>query len=394
MFFKDIPYKEEEKKRLIDQVTEERIPHAQLFIGKEGCGNLALALAFVSYIFCENRTATDSCGQCKNCNQSHKYIHPDFHFSFPFIKHPDRDNATNTLSDDFLKEWRIALNKNPYMNISEWQKALGAGSTNPNINVKECNSIINKLAYQSYSEGPKILLMWLPEYLGKEGNKLLKMIEEPTDNTYLILVANDIERILPTIISRCQQMKFIPYKEQEIKEFLQKENGLDENIATQYARLAEGNINKANELIKGEDKNLSDTLFDWLRICYKGDGAEMSSFVDEIAAGTLESQIQFFQYSLHFFQAYLTWILSGSEVPETLTASEAAVATKMKAIIDEEKLESICQVINQLIYFIIRNGNKKINIMADTILIGDILRNRHKTSANYRIFANESVLIQ
>ncbi len=393
MQFSEVPFKTEEKQKLVTQVNEERIPHAQLFIGKEGSANLALALAYISYIYCENKTNGDSCGQCKNCNLTFKYIHPDVHFSFPVVKLEDKKRE-DTTSDDFLPHWRTALIANPYLTISDWQQSIHAQNTKPNINTKECNDIIHKLSFQSFSDGPKVLLMWLPEYLGKEGNKLLKLIEEPTDNTYIILVANDQEMILSTILSRCQLMRFLPYKENEIKDFLLNEKGIDENQAAQYARLAEGSMSKTIELLKGEDKNLSSILFDWLRICYKGDGEEMMGFVDEIILWSLDSQIQFFEYALHFFQSYGSWILVGDQVATNMTQTEINVATKMKNLIDTEKVESISQTINNLIFYINRNGNKKINLIADTILIGDILRNRHQTSPNYRIFANESLLIQ
>jgi DNA polymerase III subunit delta' len=393
MQFSKIPFKKEEKEKLTAQVREERIPHAQLFIGKEGSANLALALAYISYIYCENKSDQESCGTCKNCGLTNKYIHPDVHFSFPVVKIEDKKRE-DTTSDDFLVTFRKALESNIHMTISDWQQTINAQNSKPNINTKECNDIIHKLAFQSFSDGPKVLLMWLPEYLGKEGNKLLKLIEEPTENTYIILVANDQESILNTILSRCQTMRFLPYKEEELKAYLLQERGLDETLATQNARLAEGSISKAIDLIKGTDKNLSNVLFDWLRICYKGDGEEMVTFVDDVATWSLDSQIQFFEYTLHYFQTYMSWLLSGSKEAPGMTQAELGVASKMKALIDVEKIESITQTINNLIFYINRNANKRINIMADTILIGDILKNREKTSANYRIFANESLLIQ
>ncbi len=393
MHFSEVPYKTQEKEKLVSQADEERLPHAQLFIGKEGSANLALALAYISYIYCQNKNNGDSCGQCKNCNLTNKYIHPDVHFSFPVIKLEDKKRE-DTTSDDFLLPWRAALVNNPFLTISDWQQAINAQNAKPNINTKECNDIIHKLSYQSFSDGPKVLLMWLPEYLGKEGNKLLKLIEEPTDNTYIIMVANDQEMILSTILSRCQLMRFLPYKENEIQAFLVNEKGIAESLAIQYARLAEGSLSKALELLKGEDKNLSSLLFDWLRICYKGDGEEMAAFIEDVASWTLDAQIQFFEYSLHFFQSYGKWILLEDTKSSNMTPSEIGVASKMKSLIDIEKVEDISQTINNLIFYINRNGNKKINIMADTILIGDILRNRHQTSSNYRIFANESLLIQ
>ena len=230
MFFKTIPGKEDEKLRLIHQVKEDRIPHAQLFIGREGSANLTMALSFVSYLYCQNKKDDDSCGECPACKLTHKMIHPDVHFSFPVVKSESKKRE-DTTSDDFLPQWRNIIQQTPFFSFYDWQQAIQAQTTKPNINTKECNDIIQKLAFQSFSDGPKVLLMWMPEYLGKEGNKLLKLIEEPTDNTYLILVANDQERILNTILSRCQLMKFLPFHESALKSHLMTQMGLSDEVS-------------------------------------------------------------------------------------------------------------------------------------------------------------------
>lgn len=391
MQFKDIPYKEEEKRKLTSQVDSDRIPHAQLFLGKEGSANLPLALAYISYIYCTDKKEGDSCGLCQNCNFTSKFIHADIHFSFPVVKLEPKKRE-DTTSDDFLGIWRTTLTMNPNISIHDWQTAIGAQSTKPNINSKECNDIIHKLSYQSFADGPKVLLMWMPEYLGKEGNKLLKLIEEPTPNTYIILVANDQSRILSTILSRCQLMKFLPYNETEILNFVIDKYQIEQGLALQYAKLSQGNISKALDLCKGLDKNLSSFLFDWLRACYKEDAQEIMQIANEINSWNLDSQIQFLEYALHYFQAYIHWILTNAEKPN-LSAEEAIIAGKMKNSIDVQKAELIVEIINNLIIYFNRNANVKINIVADSISIGDILKNKEKTKINSRIFAKETLLL-
>jgi DNA polymerase III subunit delta' len=392
MKFADIPYKSREKSTLIKQIKSGRIPHAQLFLGNEGCGSLALVLAYVAYIYCTDKQNDDSCGDCQSCRTIDKLIHPDLHFSFPVVS-IDGKKREDTTSDDFMGFWREMITQSPYFTIHDWQQKINAGNAKPNINTKECNDIIHKLAFNSFTEGPKILVMWLPEFLGKEGNKLLKLIEEPTPETYIILIAHEADRILNTILSRCQLVKILPYSDHEIQSYLVDYENIDNSFALQYARLAEGNISKAIELSKGEDKNLSELLFEWLRMCYKGDAAELSIFIEDISSWSLDNIIAFFEYSLHFFQAYINWILTDNPDP-VMTEVEKLVAKKMTTIFDRQKVEEIAERIDSLIYFINRNGNKKINLMAESITIGYILKNRQETSINNLIFAKESLLVQ
>lgn len=372
MFFKDIPHKTEEKAFILRQVKENRIPHAQLFLGTEGSGALALALAFISYMVCTNRSEEDSCGECPSCKQSHKYIYPDIHFAYPVIK-IDGKNREDTTSDDFLKQWRTSIQQNPYLNIFDWQHIIQAGNSKPNINVKECTSIVRKLSLQSYADGPKIMLMWLPEYLGKEGNRLLKLIEEPTPNTLIILVAENQNRILNTVLSRCQLVKVLPFREEQIGQTLMEGYGVPEPRAKQIAILAEGNLNKAIHLAKGEEKDLSEGLFQWLRVAYKSDVLEMQKLTLDMAGWPKDMQLQFIQYGLKYLREFLVMLLTG-KLPN-LSPSEINTAQKMRAIIDTEKVEKLAVLFENTIVNINRNANMKISYMADTILIGDILKN-------------------
>ncbi len=372
MFFRDIPYKNKEKELLLKQVKDSRIPHAQLFLGKEGSGALSLALAFVSYLVCTNRSNDDSCGNCQSCKQSHKYIYPDIHWAYPVVK-ADGKNRDETTSDDFLPKWRETIKSNPYLNVFDWSQTIDAGNTKPNINVKECNSIMQKLALQSFADGPKILLMWLPEYLGKEGNRLLKLIEEPTPDTIIILVAENQGKILNTVLSRCQLVKVLPYQESEIANYLKEESGLQEGRAEQIAKLAEGNINKAIHITNGEEKNLAEVLFSWLRTAYKSDAIEMQKMSFEMADWSKDLQLQFLNYGLHFLREYLFSLLTG-RIPN-LTVIEIETANNMKTIIDQDKVEKLSLLLENAIGNINRNANMKISYMANTILIGDILKN-------------------
>lgn len=372
MFFRDIPYKANEKAFLIKQVREDKVPHAQIFLGKEGSGALSLALAFISYLVCTQREELDSCGQCAACKQSHKFLYPDIHWSFPFIK-AESKNAKDTISDDFLGAWRKAILSNPNLGMIDWLQTIGADKSKPNINVAECNSIIKKLSLRSYMEGPKILIMWLPEYLGKEGNRLLKLIEEPTPDTLIILVAEREDQILNTILSRCQLVKVLPYKLEEVSSHLQNAYGLDQTESYQIAKLSEGNISKAIKSKEGISMDLAEYLFDWLRVSYKGDAIEMQEMSINLAGWRKDQQRQFLQYGLKFLRELLFYILTGN-LPN-LTDAEFATAERMAKIVNQDKIQLIADVLESGLVNINRNANLKISYMADTIRIGDILRN-------------------
>ena len=365
-------------------VRESKVPHAQLFLGKEGSGTLPLALAYISYILCTDK-GEDSCGKCKNCVQSHKMIHPDVHFSFPVVK-LDEKKRDETTSDDFMPLWRATLAVEPFMNVSDWQKAMEAETSKPNINVKECSDILRKLGLQSFMDGPKILIMWLPEYLGKEGNRLLKLIEEPTPDTLIIFVAEDQDLILNTVLSRCQLIKVSSYQEHEINQYLRTEIGVSEQATHQITNVSLGNINKALKMAKGDEMDFSESLFDWLRICYTGDALAISSKVTTMNSLTVDQKIQFFDYGLHYLRSFCFLINTG-RTNCGMTEKELEVSEKMKNVLDMNKLELIYNILDNSILHIKRNGNFKINFTADCIQIGDILRNRTITFAGQVKFA-------
>ena len=376
MKFSAIAGKEKEKSLLIQSVQRNRIPHAQLFLAREGSGGLAMALALISYLMCENKGEKDSCGQCGPCLKTTKFIHPDVHFSFPVVKFGDKKRA-DTTSDDFLPVWRQMLAENPYMGTREWLQAMQADSSLPNINVKECNDIMHKLSMMSYESDIKILLMWLPEYLGNEGNRLLKLIEEPTENTYLILVTENQDVILQTILSRCQLVKIPPFEVAEIKRHLTDQLQIDEASALQIANLSDGNLNLAIAIGKNEAPDYSDLLISWLRTAYKGDPVEINQWIQVLSGLSKDDQKNFLEYGLHFFrQINLQQVLKGSHELSQLTKKEREIADRMSNLLDLDKITEISEILNEAAENIGRNANIKIMLFADTLTIGSLLKKK------------------
>ncbi len=373
MQFSQIPGKSEVKRQIIQQVQKGRVPHAQIFLAREGYGALAMALAFSSYLMCEQKTETDSCGKCGQCIKTNKFIHPDIHYSFPVVKKGEKKRELTT-SDDFLPEWREILAENPYMGISEWLQLLNT-DVKPNINVKECNDIIHKLNLMSYESDYKVLIMWLPEYLEKEGNRLLKLIEEPTDNTFIILVAENQNMVLKTILSRCQLVKISKFENKEISSYLQENLEIPESKADQIANLSDGNITLAQSISMGEAPDFSDLLISWLRIAYKSDPVEINKWIGSISEMSKNDQKNFFEYGLHFFNQFVFWIYTKSE-DVNLTEKEIEIANNMTKIIDLKKAEAISSLLDEAIDNLHRNANIKIMLFADTLAVGDIVRRK------------------
>lgn len=374
MFFKDIKGKTELKRELISTANRGRIPHAQIFLSKEGNGGLAIALAFASYIMCENRMEEDSCGECSQCKKTHKWIHPDLHFSFPVVRQGDKKRESTT-SDNFLPQWRSMLQQYPYMGKADWFDAINENNSIPNINAKECNDIMHKLNMKAYESDKKILIMWLPEYLGNEGNRLLKLIEEPTDNTYIILVTENQEQILQTILSRCQLVKIPPFMGEDIVNFLIESYGTDSQKALQIANLADGNLNHAIAICNNQAADYSQLIISWLRVAFKSDPIEINKWSKEVESLDKEEQKSFLEYGLHFFRQFNFRLLTHSN-EVSLTQQELEIANNMAKIIDVDKAEAICQIFNELLENIPRNINLKISLFADTLHIGQILRQK------------------
>src|SRR5579863_2022493 len=249
MQFAQVVGQDQVRDNLTEMVRQNRLSHALLLLGHEGAGALPLALAFAQYVVCENKGA-DACGVCAPCLKAKQLVHPDIHFSYPVIPKKPGDKPVST---DYSAEWREFINQYPYGNAFDWLQFIGAENKQGNITAQECNDIIHKLSLKSFESGYKILLLWMPEYLGNEGNKLLKLIEEPPADTLFILVAENESLILPTILSRTQLIK-IPFLETtDIEKALTERAKISAEQARQVASISEGNYREALQLLQHSD---------------------------------------------------------------------------------------------------------------------------------------------
>lgn len=374
MQFKNVIGQQPAKALLSRMVASERLPHALLLLGPPGSGGLALAWATAVMLLCDNKQQDDACGQCPSCQKASKAVHPDLHFSFPTV-------GSKMTSDAFLPQWREALATAPYMEANDWLQRIGADNKQGNITREECVHIVRKLSLKPYESKWKVLLLWLPEYLGNEGNRLLKLIEEPPDNTIFLLIAENQELILTTILSRCQLVKVNPLSDQEISRQLVDVLSLPVEKAAAVAQLAGGNFNEALKLASTHDSDHSDRFLGWMRICYKGRPTELTAWVEKFAETGRENQKHFLRYALHFWREFLSLKFTKSSQHIRLLPSEIETATKMTALIGLEQLGAIVHVLDACIYHVERNANPKILFLDASIQLHQILLNRQPLAA-------------
>ncbi len=360
MFFKDIIGQTEVKERLLQLVSGARIPHALMFSGPEGCGNLPTAFAFAQYLFCKNRSAHDACGQCPSCLKASHLAHPDLHLVFPIAKSKDVRK-----SDDLVKAFREAFLETPYITLHDWFNSLDAENKQPIIPTEEANDIIHKLSYTSYEGGYKIMVIWQPEKMNAEAaNKLLKVLEEPTEQTMFLLVCNQPDQLLATIISRVQQIPFYKLNEADIEQALIKQYGCPEPAARQAALLSDGSYREAQLLLQHNDTGSGFLAHfrAFMLVALKFDGFKATAWVDENARSGREKQKQFLQYSLGIFRDCLVMNFGSHELVRH-SGEERDFLNKFSRFIHQRNYEKLVDEFNNAYYYVERNANPKILFM-------------------------------
>jgi DNA polymerase III subunit delta' len=375
MRFADIPGQQLVKENLLGMVHHNRLSHALLFLGKEGSGALQLAMALAQYLVCEKKATeqndTDSCGACPSCKKAQALVHPDIHFSFPTIT---AKNVDKPKCSDFIAEWRNFVAQLPFGNAYDWLQSLSSENKQGNITVHECEDILRKLNLKSFESGYKVLIQWMPEYLGVAGNKLLKLIEEPPANTLFIFVAEDEARILPTLLSRTQMVKINRLETNEISDWLISHQAVPREKATLVAPLAQGNMREAIHLLHDADEDWQEMLRDWLNAILKNGPAAQVKWVDETSKLGREKQKQFLAYFIHLLSGAVH--LSNLGNTDVLPEKEKDFAQRLLKLAATEQLQAMVQELDKSIYYIERNANPKMLFMALTIKIYHIIRDK------------------
>lgn len=365
MLFSDVLGQEHIKNHLTKSADRGRVPHAQLFVGPEGSGTLSMAIAYAQYLLCKNTDGENLNGN-DACNIKFKTLsHPDLHFAFPVATN-DKIKS-HPVSNHFMEEWRQLIERQPYGNLFDWYRILGIDNKQGQIGVDESQDIMKALSLKAYEGGYKVMLIWMAEKMNiAAANKLLKLIEEPPNDTIFILIAEDEEQIINTIKSRCQILHFPPLAEDTIKQALLKNYQIPEADAVKIAHQANGNYNKACDLVysDSEDTQFEDWFVFWIRSAFKAKGNknaihDLISWSETIAKTGRETQKQFLSFCLDFFRQAL--LLNYKAEP--LVFIEPKTSFKLENFapyVHGNNIIEISQELQDAIYHIERNGNSKI----------------------------------
>ncbi|MEQ1552981.1 MAG: hypothetical protein ABL929_02315 [Ferruginibacter sp.] len=399
MQFSQVIGQEQLKLQLTQMIQQNRLSHALLFLGKEGSGGLPLALAFAQYITCEKNplqairkkvlpvTETslfgnvqeekgnekefiDACGVCAACTKATKLIHPDIHYSYPVIPKKSGDKP---LSSDYITEWRDFVTTTPYGNLFDWLQTINAENKQGNITSDECNDIIRKMSLKSFESSFKILIIWMPEMLGKNGNKLLKLIEEPPPDTLFFLVAENETQILPTIISRTQLVKIPILQSEDIANALSKNENIAINKAQQIASISQGNYHEAIQQLQHSDNDWEVLLRDWLNSILKSGPVAQIKWIEEAAKLGREKQKQFLKYFTHILQQSIR--LSATSTKD-IDPANVDFAIRFNKLCSIEQQQAIAEELDKATYYIERNANAKMLFHALTIRLYHIISNK------------------
>lgn len=385
MEFPSVIGQHEVQQQLRQMVEQNRLSHALMFLGGEGTGALPLAIGFGQYVvsYPQQKRAVvhvaDLFGGTSPLppaepepaavfpgfdKKALDLVHPDLHFSYPVIKR-NTEKDSPPVSADWATEWRAFYKSNPYGNLFDWLQYIKAENKQGNITARECNEIIHKLSLKPFESRYKVLVMWMPEMLGAEGNRLLKLIEEPPPDTLFIFVAEKEDRILPTILSRCQLVRVPPLKDEDIALALEKQQGLEPEKARQIALVSNGNFHDAIELLQHHEENWNVILRDWLNATLMrtvggtNPYATQNKIVADLSVLGREKQKQLLQYFLQLIEQSLRLKLIG-ESYLNLPPQEAEFALRLNKIAGPSTLGALASLLEDATYYVERNANPKL----------------------------------
>ena len=346
------------KQRLTHLAKYHQIPHAQLFWGAEGNASLPLALAFVTYLYCEHKLEADACGQCASCHKMQKLVHPDVKFVFP-TSPTKQITGSDVVSVNFLKTWRTFLNEHPYGHAGDWSAYLNSEDKQLSISREEARGILQDISLKAFEGRHKVVLIWLPEYLHiTAANALLKVIEEPPPHTLFLLVSNQPDKVIGTIRSRTQQVCIPTFTDEALASMLAQEHVLDKEQLAQITLLADGNLNKARKLAESMPNDYFGHFRDWMRLCYSQDLTSLLGQADAFQEMSKLGQRNLLMYALHMLREALVLHFTQAALTRA-TEAEQVFTKKLRQTLTHLQIKEWIFWLNQAYYYIERNVNAK-----------------------------------
>jgi DNA polymerase-3 subunit delta' len=372
MLFSEVTGQENIKKRLLRSVLENRISHAQLFTGPDGCGKLALALAYATYIQCTGHKEDDACGQCPACMKNRKLIHPDLHFVFPVIS----QKSQSAVSSDYIKEWREAILESPYISLNQWLERIGTENKQGIINVKESEEMIRKLNFKTYESDYKIMIIWLPEKMNiPTANKLLKILEEPPSATLFLFVSANPDQMLKTVVSRMQIVKIPRIDDNSISVALKSKFKLSDDEIRYLLRQSNGNYNKVLSLISHDNDKQGnlENFIQLMRLSYGNRMSDTLKWIDDISGIGRERQKSLLAFSIKMVRDNF---LLKCNMPELtfLSKEEDEFSVKFSKMINSSNVIPVYEELNKAYFHIERNGYNKFVFLDLSLKLGRLLR--------------------
>ena len=366
MQFSEILGQEHIKNHLIQSASKGRIPHAQLFVGPEGSGTLPMAVAYAQYIVCQN-SGNENCGENEACNLKFEHLaHPDLHFVYPTVT--TTEVKTKPKSIDFLQDWRTFLNENPYGSLTDWYSMLDIKNKQGEIRVDDAQDVLRVLALKSLEGSYKIMIIWMAEKMNiAASNKLLKLLEEPTDKTVFILISENEEDIIQTIRSRCQVVHFNGLPENVIANALVSRENIEEKLALKTAHQAQGNYNKALQILTEDNEELpfEKWFIDWVRAAFRAKGNataihDLISWSEQIASLGREPQKKFLNYCTEMFRQALLLNYQAEKLVYIEPTVDKFKLENFAPFVNGNNINDIFKELSDASYHIERNGNAKI----------------------------------
>ena len=351
MKFDEVIGQEEVRDRLLQMTREGRLPHAIMLCGPQGVGKKALAIAFASYLLGEDNAMV------------RRLEHPDLHFTYPTIKLPSMGADHKPVSDDFAHEWHELLaGGGPYFTMDEWMTAMGGENQQAVITAGESEALVRKLSLKSSQGGYKVSIIWLPERMNIEcANKLLKLIEEPPQQTVFIMVCEEPDKLLETIRSRVQRIDVKKIDNETVRQALIDRRGISEEAAQRISRLANGSWLKALEALQSgtENEQFLDLFIMLMRLAYQRKIRDLRKWSETMAAFGREKQKRFLLFFLRMLRENFMYNFQQQELCY-MTQEEENFSRNFARFINEANILPLYDLANRAIRDITQNANAKV----------------------------------